>query len=166
MDLSTTANVMEVIGFVGAVLAGIYKLGKIIRKRVADANDVAEEGRKLVAKLISRATSPARRADIHAYIQIRAVEIQGRRTRAKIELFFMFAVGLLLGIGSIYVGKSDSLEFSLPASISIIIFESSFLFAFLMLLISERNLHRIEDGWLRAVEEHLGAKIDQHLQDQ
>ncbi len=163
MDLSTTANIMQVISFIGGTLAVLYKLFKITRKRILSANDAANSGKELVARLIASATSAEKRADIHTYIQVRSIEIEGRRTRGKIEFFFLFTIGLCIGLASVYTAQKPEITLSLTQNLIIVAFNVVTLIGLVMLLISERNVQKIEDGWRQGVEEALGLKIHKYL---
>jgi hypothetical protein len=163
MDLSTTANIMQVISFIGGTVAVLYKLFKITKKRILSANDAANNGKELVARLIANATSAERRADIHTFIQVRSIEIEGRRTRGKIELFFLFTIGLCIGLASVYTAQKPEINLSLTQNLITIAFNIIPLIGLGMLLISERNVQKIEDGWRQGVQEALGLKIDKHL---
>lgn len=163
MTISLTSDLLGIVLGGIAIVAWMTNRAKLIRQRILEANQDAEIGKELSAHLLSKATNPERRADIHAFIQIRTIEIDGRRTRAKIESFFMCFAMLALGIVSLFMTKSlfrDSnwIPIALIAATYLLM-----LISFFMALIYGRNLRTIEDGWMKGVKDALETKVDQHL---
>lgn len=100
MELSTIADWLGVIGGLALGASWLWKLQKWLRTKIEDTKEGAALGSRLVAELLEQATSPARRADIHAFIQFRCIEFESSRTRHLVCSLavgaFAAATGLLL----------------------------------------------------------------------
>lgn len=93
MDSSSIGNWLGII--TGVITLSIWTWG-LVRKvaaKLADAKRGAELAGKTVEQLMDQATSPAKRADIHAFIQFRCTEIETGRAR---RMVFLVGAGAFL----------------------------------------------------------------------
>ncbi|WP_147300702.1 hypothetical protein [Lysobacter silvisoli] len=165
MELSTIADILGVLGGVVLIIGGLWRFARTLRRRIAETRQASEQGRALARELASRATNPERRADIHAYLTLRAIEFEGDRTRSAV---FM-GVASILTIGMTLVTtlllRSSQVSWTNPWALALI---ATVVFLYLsigMLLFYSRELHQLQDGWQQGAMDAIGAKIDKHLSD-
>ena len=97
MELSIIADWLGVVAGSALGISWARKFYRWLREKVRTAVQFAELGSSIVAELLESATSPARRADIHAYLHCRLVEIEGRHTRGLISQLAMAVAALFTG---------------------------------------------------------------------
>lgn len=100
MDISVISSWLGIVVSMATGVASIWKLYGWLQRQVAIAREGSELGADLVEALLSQATNPARRADIHAYIQFRCTEIKSDRNLKTLQCL---AMGFGLGFVSFYL---------------------------------------------------------------
>lgn len=158
MDLSSPANLFGVVTGVVSVSIWAWKTWVWTQKKLVAADEAASLGRDLSRQLVLKATNPARRADIHAYIQLRAIESQGRRTRATVFLSGIGIVTLILVLVLVYLFHFTDL----PAWAVILLSSTvtSQFITIIMLVIVDRSIRKLEDGWQSGVDEVMHRRIE------
>jgi hypothetical protein len=158
MELSTTADWLGVIGGVALGSSWLWKLWRWLHAEVAWANEGAIAGGELVAELLDQAISPARRADIHAYIQFRCTEIEAGRTR---RLMCSSAMGaFVLAIGLFFLLSWRVLDVELISWLWWLSITNYvvLVIAFSLSLFFNAQLRRVEEGWQRSARNALGER--------
>ena len=100
MDISVILSWVGTIFSMATGIASIWKLYGWLQRQVATARERSELGADLVEALLSQATNPARRADIHAYIQFRCTEMESDRNLRTLQ---SFAIGFSLVLVSFFL---------------------------------------------------------------
>ncbi len=104
MELSTLADWFGVVGGITVGATWIWKVQAWFRTKITFAQEGAAIGSDLVTELLNQATSPARRADIHAYIQFLCTEMESDYTRRVMHShaigYLILFIGLLLAVVS------------------------------------------------------------------
>jgi len=162
MDLSSQADWLGVITGVAVVSTWGWKSLTWARSRIAAVRQDADCGRALASELVSKATNAERRADIHSFICLRAIEAQGRRTRSTVFLAASFAGTIpTLLFSVIYLRTIAALS-----TWSIIILSTSVATIFISLaavMVTGHVLNQLEDGWQSGVDSALQIKLDKHV---
>ena len=162
LDLSLIANIIQILAALIATSLWLIHKYKSFKAEQAQLKKYSEMGKVLAERLLSRATSSESRADIYTYITLRAIDFNGRRTRAYVRIGLQIVVFILLTISSGW-------------TITYINFKPLFMnsFVFLILLLSattiiissiygELKIRKLEDGWLNGVIDAMNTKLEKH----
>ncbi|WP_353219555.1 hypothetical protein [Salinisphaera sp. S4-8] len=102
MEISVLSNWFGVLSGVAFGATWLWKLQIWLRRNVAEVREAADDGKHLATEVLDKATSPARRADIYAFIHFRSTEIEAERTRQLIcniaISFFIVFFGFVLAL--------------------------------------------------------------------
>lgn len=165
MEISTIADILGIFG--GMVLIGgsLWRFARYLRRRIAEIRRASEQGRALARELASRATNPERRADIHAYLALRAIEFEGEHTREAVYTSAMGVVAIGLTMASLQIVRNSGLPWSDPWVI-VLMASLAVLYAMMaLLLFYGRQLRQLRNGWQQGAMDAMNAKIDKHLAD-
>lgn len=161
MDLSSPANFFGVVTGVVSVSIWAWKAWLWTRKKISAADEAASFGRSLSRQLVLQATNAARRADIHAYIQLKAIESQARRTRADVFLGGLGTATLILLLVFAYLSRIAEL----PAWAVVLLgsIMCAKIITAVFLIISEYYIRKLEDGWQSGVDEIMHRRVEELL---
>ncbi|KRA81720.1 hypothetical protein ASD78_00095 [Lysobacter sp. Root667] len=165
MEISTIANILGIFGGVVLIGSGLWRFARYLRQRIAEIRRASEQGRALARELASRATNPERRADIHAYLALRAIEFEGEHTR---EAVYMSAIGVVvigLTMVSLQTVRSSGLPWSDPWVIALMATLAGLYAMVGVLLFYGRVLRQLRGGWQQGAMDAMNAKIGKHLAD-
>ena len=162
LDLSLIANIIQILAAIIATSLWLIHKYKSFKAEQAQLEKYSEMGKVLAKRLLSRATSPESRADIYTHITLRAIDFDGRRTRACVRIGFELVIFILFIISSGW-------------TITYINFKPLFMngFVYLVLLFSaitivsssiygEVKIRKLEDGWLNGVADAMNTKLEKH----
>ncbi len=103
MDISTLSNYFGLVTGIAACITWLWKLQSWFKKRLSEVSQASESRSVFVAQLLDQATSPAKRADIHAYLHFAQIEHEGYKTRSLIGLSCGWIVFLIFLIFFAYL---------------------------------------------------------------
>lgn len=163
MELSTTADWLGVIGGCALSFSWVWKFQRWLRAKVVWARAAAERGGSLVAELLENATSPARRSDIHAYVQFRCIEIEASRTRQVVVLIAMGMSAALLGLLMMVLHRIFDTDQSPWLWWIVVTNYVASLIAFCMSMFFGWQLRHVELGWQQVASKVLGERALRHV---
>lgn len=163
MDISSISNWS---GVAGGILLGatwIWKLQRWFREKVAHAREASELDSELAAVLLNQATSPARRADIHAFILFRCMEVESSHIRSRLLSLATGCLVSVLGLSLSFARRVFDTE-AMPWLwwFTVAMF-ASVLISFVMALFYDRLLRTIEKGWHQCAGEVLHQRAIRHV---
>lgn len=163
MELSAILDWFDVVAGIALGAGWLWKLGGWFHAKVIYAREGAKLGEALVTELFSHATSPARRADIHAFIQFLCTEMEGEHTRSvMLSIVNACAVALMGGV-LVVVDRFLNTDaapwlwrFSLVAYVVTVISVAMFLFF-------SRQLRNVQIGWHNRAGDVLKERAFKHI---
>ena len=165
MEISTIADILGIFGGAVLILGGLWRFARYLRRRIAEIRRASEQGRALARELASRATNPERRADIHAYLALRAIEFEGEHTREAVYMSAMGVVAIGLTMASLQIVRNSGLPWSDPWVIALMATLAGLYAMVGLLLFYGRELRQLRGGWQQGAMDAMNAKIDKHLLD-
>lgn len=99
MDMAGAVAWGSAIGGIGGSITVLVNVWKWFQIKRRDTRETAELGAALAATLLNQATSPAKRADIHAYIQFQHTRWEANNLRRNIWLVASWSLLLFLSCG-------------------------------------------------------------------
>lgn len=164
MNVTVVSEWLGIIAGITLVAGWIWKITKWFREKIISAERSAKLGEELVSELLSRATSPARRADIHSFIQFRCIQTEAGITRHIILSILIGCIiafiGILLIIADRFIDTSVApwmWRFSIASYAVAIIF-------FAIVLFFIRQLHVINHAWNKRAENVLKDRAFKHVE--
>ena len=147
MEISALSDWFGIVGGLALAATSMWKIARWFREKIIDAEEGAKLGEELVTELLNRATSPARRADIHAFIQFRCIETEANQTHTVMLSISMaygtVFIGIFLAIADRFFVTSAMpwlWRFSIASYAALII-------AFAMALFFSRQLRVLNRAW-------------------
>jgi hypothetical protein len=163
MDLSTTANWMGVIFGLATGAAWFWKFLKWLRSILNRAEEAAALGSSIVSELLDSATTPARRADIHAFVQFRCTEIEADRTRRFFRIILTSMIVLVVGVLTAFVFRI--LDFKDIGWLWWFLVINSLIgfVAYASALFFEHQIKRMNSAWQATARKALGNRAVRHI---
>jgi hypothetical protein len=169
MDINTLPVILGTATALGTAVGWVWKTGASLRRQVLLSRDEAEVARKFTADLLDRATSAARRADIHAYLQFRCIEFESARTRLHIQLVGAGAFTLLIALVLTVLGKALDMSAAPLLWWAALLTFASLVISLAIVVFTSVNLNRIYEGWQTgaraALYERAKRHVAEHLQE-
>lgn len=162
MDRSTIGFLCSIFGFFVIVVGWILHSIRWYRSRAEQTRIAADRGKELVVSLLQSATSPATRAEIHAYVLFECIQMEARRTRGTI---YGIAMGGALGAFALlqallhrvtdFSGYEwvEWLAWACIGSLAVI---------YIVALLAAQRLRKIESEWLDSAGERLFNRAITH----
>lgn len=165
MELSTIADWFGVAGGIAVGATWIWNVQAWFRTKIAHAREGAAIGSYLVTELLNQATSPARRGDIHAYIQFRCTETESDYSRGVMRYLAMGYLILFIGLFLIAANRvfvTDASPWLWRLSIATYIVA---VISFAMSLFFSAQLRRLEMGWQKKAGDVLRERAFRHVSE-
>ena len=105
MEISNIANWFGIITGVAFSLTCIRNIWQWFQAKIKYTQEGVHFGEILVTELLNKATTPARRADIYAYIQFSCTEIEGEHIRHLIHSVIASCSVVFFGIFFVVVSR-------------------------------------------------------------
>lgn len=163
MNLSDTSSIVTLLLGVITVFMWLWKLLGWFRGRLVEIRELADEGARLAQFVLSHATSPAKRSDIHLFMTLRAVQFASRQTQGAI---FTMGMGILTVILFLFVGllsKFLAVDYTHPLAITTLFAFVCLIASFCISLWFSFKLRRLEEGWLNGTMNAIEQKIEHHV---
>lgn len=163
MNLSDTSSIVQLLFGAIAVCAWLWKLFAWFCKRHIEAKELADEGARLAQVLLSHATSPAKRSDIHLFMMLRAMQSASRQTQGTIHSMGM---GILIAVLFLFVVSVSNflvIDYTHPLVIFTLLTFVCLIASFCMSLWFSFNLRRLEEGWQVGTMNAIEQKIERHV---
>lgn len=161
MDISFVGGILGTITGLATVAVWLYKLYIWANNQISIRNERAARNEEIATQLLSRATTTERRQDIHTYLQLTAIEIQGEKTRRLILIIASSLSTILLIFASLRFFRANEVPFALKAFIGVVGTGTIIFLALLFLL--NGLIKKYEGHWQSGVNKALGIKIDKHM---
>jgi membrane protein implicated in regulation of membrane protease activity len=162
MDFSLIDHIGSIFSIAVPTVAAILAIVRWYRKRLKQTEAIAERMRQLVGELIDVATTPTRRADIHAYVLFESTRIEARQGRA--ATIATAAIGGMIWLSLQLAFMSRFLDISAHEWAYLFVW-ASIIATFITLLVAqffEYQVRRIDREWLNKVSEKLFYRAYAH----
>lgn len=149
----------------GAVAActWLWKLISWIKTRHTNARLHATEGNRIAKQLLHHATNSEKRADIHLYMTLRAIEFGKEQIKGTIETYSCGILIIIMLLFTVTTNQPLSLqEFDVRGSIVLLSMATTFI-SFFLLIWSTAILRNIGNGWNTGAVEALEKKLEKHV---
>ena len=163
MDISNVANWLGLITGIAFLLTSTYKIYRWFQAKVAATQAGVKFAEDFVSELLNNATNPARRADIHAFIQFHHVKIEGEKTSIFIEFLVAFSLIFLLVVMFNFTAKYTDIYAAPWFWIFILITSVVGFFAIVMAMFFNRQILAIHRGWSSKANDALLKRALTHI---
>ena len=161
-DLSTIANWLGVITAAATLLVWTWKLVGYFRRQLTQVRADALLGERLAQDLASKATNAERRSDIYTYFTLRALRTIARR---QISYFVYLGTGAFFTALLFYGKTRGFVPLAIDAEWRAWVHNGFMLLlvlAIAALVLTDRVLRKLENGWQSGVDKALSRKLAQH----
>ena len=153
MDKPTIEFYCAIFGTFTIMTGWIWQSVRWYKTRAAQIQVAASRQRQLTARLVQSATSPATRADIHAYVQFQCTQVEARNTRMAM---FELTMGLFISFTAVFYALLNRiLDFSDQEWARWLMWSGIGFLAitYMVALLATQRLRKIEYGWLDSANE-------------
>ena len=165
MNLSDPSSIVTLLLGAVTVCAWLWNRLAWLRKRYIESKECADEGARLDELLLSHATSPAKRSDIHLFLTLRAMESATRQTQGTVYSMAMGVFIAALSLAWVFAQKFLVIEYTHPLVILVLLNFACVLISFFMYLWSSFKLRKLEEGWQAGTMKAIEQKIERHVPD-